>query len=223
MTDEWLTPPHIIKALGEFDLDPCSPIDRPWPTAKNHFTIDDNGLLKDWFGRVWMNPPYGKQLIHWLNKMALHGNGVGLTFGRTDTEAFHRYVFPVADSVLFLCGRLFFHHVDGTVAKWNGGAASVLIAYGANNSDSLAECGLPGKHLPINRIGVLVVGYDRTWKLVINGVFLNANRPLDLEELYSKVEAVAPEKCEKNGHYKAKIRQIVQQHFKKLKRGVYHI
>jgi len=24
-TDEWLTPPKIIKSLGEFDLDPCSP------------------------------------------------------------------------------------------------------------------------------------------------------------------------------------------------------
>jgi len=27
--DEWLTPPYIIKALGEFDLDPCAPINRP--------------------------------------------------------------------------------------------------------------------------------------------------------------------------------------------------
>ena len=30
--DEWLTPPEIIKSLGEFDLDPCSPINRPWAT-----------------------------------------------------------------------------------------------------------------------------------------------------------------------------------------------
>jgi hypothetical protein len=37
--DEWLTPPEIIKSLGEFDLDPCSPINRPWDTAKNHYTI----------------------------------------------------------------------------------------------------------------------------------------------------------------------------------------
>jgi len=33
MKDEWLTPPDIIKALGPFDLDPCAPIVRPWPTA----------------------------------------------------------------------------------------------------------------------------------------------------------------------------------------------
>lgn len=32
-TDEWLTPPQLLKCLGPFDLDPCSPVDRPWPTA----------------------------------------------------------------------------------------------------------------------------------------------------------------------------------------------
>ena len=39
--DTWLTPPSIITSLGEFDLDPCSPINRPWPTAKEHYTIED--------------------------------------------------------------------------------------------------------------------------------------------------------------------------------------
>jgi hypothetical protein len=57
--DEWLTPPGLIRGLGEFDLDPCSPIKRPWNTAKHHYSIDDNGLQKKWFGRVWLNPPYG--------------------------------------------------------------------------------------------------------------------------------------------------------------------
>lgn len=31
---ELLTPPELIKSLGEFGLDPCSPINRPWDTAK---------------------------------------------------------------------------------------------------------------------------------------------------------------------------------------------
>ena len=62
MKDEWLTPPEIIDALGgpaSFDLDPCAPVTRPWPTAKEHFTIIDNGLTKPWRGRIWFNPPYG--------------------------------------------------------------------------------------------------------------------------------------------------------------------
>ena len=64
--DEWLTPPEIIKALGEFDLDPCSPVNRPWDTAKKHFTKFDDGLNKEWDGRVWVNPPYGRETFKWL-------------------------------------------------------------------------------------------------------------------------------------------------------------
>jgi hypothetical protein len=33
-TDEWLTPPEIIAALGQFDLDPCSPINRVRPANR---------------------------------------------------------------------------------------------------------------------------------------------------------------------------------------------
>ena len=58
--DEWLTPPYVIESLGEFDLDPSSPINRPFETAKNYYTILDNGLAQEWEGRVWCNPPYGK-------------------------------------------------------------------------------------------------------------------------------------------------------------------
>jgi hypothetical protein len=48
--DVWLTPPEIIEALGPFDLDPCAAINQPWPTAKNHFTLHDNGLVQPWGG-----------------------------------------------------------------------------------------------------------------------------------------------------------------------------
>ena len=81
--DEWLTPPKIITDLGPFDLDPCSPINRPWPTAKMHFTIEDDGLRLPWHGRVWMNPPYGPHTGMWLSKLADHRNGVALIFART--------------------------------------------------------------------------------------------------------------------------------------------
>lgn len=62
-TDEWLTPPAIIDALGPFDLDPASPIERPWPTAARHYTIEDDGLAQPWAGMVWCNPPYGRETL----------------------------------------------------------------------------------------------------------------------------------------------------------------
>ena len=77
----WLTPPHILKALGEFDLDPCASLDRPWDTARNHYTVEDNGLVQPWEGRVWLNPPYGAGMDLWLNRLANHpGGGIALVF-----------------------------------------------------------------------------------------------------------------------------------------------
>jgi hypothetical protein len=144
-TDEWLTPPEIIKALGEFDLDPCSPITRPWPTAKLHYTVENNGLALPWKGRVWLNPPYGQEGAKWLRKLVLHGNGIALIFARTETRMFSSSVWNSADAILFLQGRLFFHYVDGRKATANAGAPSCLVAYGNSNVDALRQSGLAGK------------------------------------------------------------------------------
>jgi hypothetical protein len=145
MKDEWLTPPNIIKELGEFDLDPCSPINRPWETAKQHFTIEDNGLDREWVGRVWLNPPYGLEASEWLNKMVVHGDGVVLIFARTETKMFFDHVWENADALLFFKGRLYFHHVNGDRAKANAGAPSVLIAYGKENVKALEKVSEWGK------------------------------------------------------------------------------
>ena len=143
ISDEWLTPPEILKALGEFDLDPCAPVIRPWNMAKNHYT--DLGLMRPGFGRVWCNPPYGLISKEWLKKLADHGNGIALIFARTETEMFFSQVWERADALLFIRGRLSFYYVDGTKAKWTGGAPSVLIAYGKDNVLALSNSGIKGK------------------------------------------------------------------------------
>ena len=109
--DEWLTPPHILDALGEFDLDPCSPIGRPWDTAKKHYTVLDEGLHKEWEGRVFCNPPYGKETQKWLDKCADYGNAIGLVFARTETRMFFSSVWEKADAIFFIKGRLSFYTV----------------------------------------------------------------------------------------------------------------
>jgi hypothetical protein len=149
--DEWLTPPAIIKSLGEFDLDPCAPILRPWDMAKCHFTKEDDGLLMPWVGRVWCNPPYGLEATEWLEKCAEHGNAIALIFARTETEMFFENVWARADALLFIKGRLFFHFVTGEKAKANSGAPSVLIAYGENNVSSLENCGITGAFIKIEQ------------------------------------------------------------------------
>ncbi len=126
-TTTWLTPPHITAALGRFDLDPCG---HPgWPTADRLICLPDDGLAAEWAGRVWLNPPYGAETWTWLDRLAGHGRGTALIFARTETEGFHRTVWRRATALLFLEGRLHFHHADGTRAKANAGAPSCLVAY----------------------------------------------------------------------------------------------
>lgn len=140
--DEWLTPPEIVAALGAFDLDPCSPINRPWPTAGQHYHVEDDGLAQQWAGRVWCNPPFGREAIKWLRRMVEHGNGIALIPARTETAMFYECVWGAADAVLFLKGRPHFHLVDGTRAPFNSGAPICLVAYGAGNADALRKSGL---------------------------------------------------------------------------------
>lgn len=141
-TVSWLTPPEIVTALGPFDLDPCPCLPQPFPTAAR--VIEGDGLEADWDGRVWMNPPYGRALGSWLRRLAFHGNGIAISFARTETLAFSRYVWGHASGLLFLHGRLHFYRPDGTRAKGNAGGPSVLIAYGKDNAERLMTCGLQG-------------------------------------------------------------------------------
>lgn len=142
--DEWLTPRHITDALGPFDLDPCSPGDRrPWDTARTHLSLPTDGLMVQWVGRVWCNPPYGKETFRWMEKLADHGNGIALIFARTETKGFHRQVWNRADAVFFFEGRLAFHRVDGSVGDV-ANAPSCLVAYGDLNVTRLAFAGFSG-------------------------------------------------------------------------------
>lgn len=147
LKDEWLTPPEILRALGPFDLDPCAPIVRPWDMAAKHYTIEDNGLNQPWEGRVFCNPPYGRDTGRWLARCADHGNAIALIFARTETEDWFAHIWAKAHAILFLRGRLHFHHANGIRAAANAGAPSALIAYGEINALSLATCGIRGRFI----------------------------------------------------------------------------
>lgn len=219
---EWLTPPDIIKSLGKFDLDPCSPIIRPWPTAKKHYTVEDDGLFLPWEGRVWLNPPYGKQEPEWLRKMAIHGKGISFVFAKTDTNMWHNYVFPVAVSLFFIKQRVFFHNVDGTIGQEGSEKPSVLISYSEYDADKIADSkAIVGRHILINAAPLVVVNFSSTWKVTVDICITRLNGKAELAAIYKMVEEYAPEKVEKNQHYKAKVRQVLQEHFIKIKKGCY--
>ena len=128
---EWYTPPEIFEGLGvQFDLDPCHP-EEPlaWVPARTTFNIKDDGLSRQWFGKVWMNPPYGKHTPLWMEKMHNHRNGIALVFARTDCKWFHDYV-AKADAILFLKGRVRFVDGFGVSGGSGAGSGSMLVAWG---------------------------------------------------------------------------------------------
>jgi hypothetical protein len=149
-TNDWLTPPAIIHALGTFDLDPCacpgqSKMSR---TAVKMIAPPSDGLSVKWKGRVWLNPPYGDSLTPWIKRLAEHGNGIALVPARTEVESwFWPYVWEAADAVLFIRGRLYFYRPDGTKAKGNAGHGSVLVAYGQENTEILSVCEVRGRYV----------------------------------------------------------------------------
>lgn len=105
----WGTPPEIFDPLhAEFDftLDPCCSIE----TAKcaKFYTEADDGLKQSWHGeRVFMNPPYGREIYAWIEKARREADAnalvVGLVPASTDLSWFHDHILGRAE-IRFLRG-----------------------------------------------------------------------------------------------------------------------
>ena len=222
----WLTPAPVLDALGgwqSFDLDPCAaPPPQPWPTAlRMNARVDGNGLLIEWDGRVWLNPPYdGDGIARWLARMAAHGRGTALLGVRPENEAWHEFVWPRAHGLLFLRGRLHYHHPDGRRAKGNAGHASVLAAYGQEDLDRLAASSLDGALVPLRLARFFVVeGLTGTWGEEVRRFLESQGGPVNLSDAYRHF-ARHP-KARRNRHWQAKVRQQLQTHGVRVGPGRY--
>jgi len=138
-TNTWLTPLSIIESLGEFDLDPCGYPDHK--TAKNLICFPDDGLLAEWYGRIWLNPPYGRDIGKWLRKMERNRNGIALVFSRTDTKWFQE---SNPDAIFFIKGRIAFLKPDKSIST-NAGHGSMFLIYGHDNICAVIGSGIDGK------------------------------------------------------------------------------
>lgn len=128
----WETPPEIFDPLNrefDFTLDPCATA----ATAKcaTFFTEADNGLDRDWSGhRVFMNPPYGREIYAWTRKARGEaGRGalvVGLLPASTDLRWWHEDVIGYAE-VRYVRGRVRF--LTGGPYRASGFFASVIVIW----------------------------------------------------------------------------------------------
>jgi ParB family chromosome partitioning protein len=110
--NEWYTPPEYVEAarkvLGAIDLDPASNAEaNKIIKAERFFIAEDDGLNKNWKGRVWLNPPYASNLIvHFALKLKNHyernkvTEAVVLVNNATETAWFNTLI-GIASAVVF--------------------------------------------------------------------------------------------------------------------------
>lgn len=146
--NEWFTPALYIDAarsvLGDIDLDPAThPEAQSVVKASEFFTREDDGLTKDWHGRVWLNPPYAQpRIAQFVEKMVSEyasGNvsdAIMLTHNYTDTAWFHLAA-STASMICFTRGRIRFIDIDGNECAPTQGQA--FFYYGTDTDGFAAE------------------------------------------------------------------------------------
>lgn len=132
--DDWETPHDFFEKLNKefcFTLDPCS-------NGANHkcdkyYTEEQDGLYQDWSGEtVFCNPPYSQRKPgqkEWIKKCYSEGQKPGtkvvmLIPARTDTAAFHDYIYGKAE-IRFVRGRLKF-----VGAEYNAPFPCMVVVFG---------------------------------------------------------------------------------------------
>lgn len=111
---DWATPQRLFDLLNaefDFELDVCA---QDWSAkCERYYTLADDGLAQPWYGRCFMNPPYGRTIDQWVQKAYDSAEAgalvVCLVPARVDTAWWWDYC--RYGEVRFLRGRL--HFDDG--------------------------------------------------------------------------------------------------------------
>ena len=108
-SNNWSTPKDFYDKLDQefnFDFDPC-------PLCFKEITPDIDGLLIDWGGSNFVNPPYSRELKEKFVLKAIQESEKGklcvmLLPVSTSTKLFHDHILPNAKEIRFVKGRIKF-------------------------------------------------------------------------------------------------------------------
>lgn len=148
--NEWYTPSEYVevarKAMGSINTDPASSeIANKTVKADAFYSIEDDGLTKEWKGNVWMNPPYAQPIIQQfcdkLRQEIEHGNtkqACVLVNNATET-AWLQGLLDFADAVWFIKGRIKYINVDGEQAN-SPLQGQCMLYFGENVQQFISAC-----------------------------------------------------------------------------------
>jgi len=137
-SDDYYTPPWIFDKLQiTFDLDVAAPTGGcHWIPAKQHYDQQTNGLTSDWFGNVFMNPPFSKPQP-WVDKFMQHANGIAL-LPMSKSKWFDQ-IWADQNAIVALPQNL--KYVDPKGSNGSISMPSILVAYGQTNIAALHNIG----------------------------------------------------------------------------------
>ena len=136
--NEWYTPAKYIEAvtrvMGVIDLDPASnEIANKTVQAGTYYSIDNDGLSKEWRGRVFMNPPYSRDLLpKFVDKLIYHlksgdvQEAIILVNNATETNWFNSLI-GIASAIIFPSSRVKYYMPDGKTGTPLQGQAFIYI------------------------------------------------------------------------------------------------
>lgn len=133
---DWETPDDFFAKLDRmyhFTLDVCAT--KKNAKCKQYYTPKQDAFTQSWTGRIWMNPPYGRQIDKWIQRAwlaAITGEAeivVCLLPARTDTRWFHDYICTsTAVKIEYIRGRLQFKG-----AKYKAPFPSMVVVFQGQN------------------------------------------------------------------------------------------
>lgn len=170
-SDEWYTPKYIFDALGcEFDLDAAAPEDTSGLHVPAKHFISSGSLEKEWFGFVWLNPPFGARNSKsaWLDKMYTCGNGIVLVPDRSSAPWWQKAA-KKCDSLLMVSKKIKFQRPDGSYGK-SPSTGTTFFAYGPKGVEALFRAEKKGLGIALNRQGYVNADMLNSWNAAIEHV-----------------------------------------------------
>jgi hypothetical protein len=142
--NEWYTPTEYIEAarkvMGSIDLDPASTDEaNAVVKAAKFYTAEQDGLVRTWKGNIWLNPPFGSELIGRFAQKMVESievvQAIVLVNNATETRWF-QLLLTKTTCLCFPASRIKFWHPRKVATPLQGQA---IIGIGVNEEKFRAE------------------------------------------------------------------------------------